>query len=63
MASIAGVESLNKGERGRSTRNVLKVIILCLIAIAAISSRLFSVISKLYSSMKLPRYWKRRYGD
>jgi len=49
MASVAAVESLNKGDRGKSTRNVLKVVILCLIAVAAISSRLFSVISKIYS--------------
>jgi len=49
MASVAAVESLNKGDRGKSTRNVLKVVILCLIAVAAISSRLFSVISKTYN--------------
>lgn len=32
------------GETGRSTRSVLRVIILVIIAAAAVSSRLFSVI-------------------
>lgn len=34
-----------KGSSGRNTRGLLRVIILCTIAAAAVSSRLFSVIS------------------
>lgn len=42
-----------KGSSGRNTRGLLRVIILCTIAAAAVASRLFSVISKsqLRSSM------------
>lgn len=42
-----------KGSSGRNTRGLLRVIILCTIAAAAVSSRLFSVISmsQLRSSM------------
>jgi len=46
MASLASFRTLLRGESGKKTRGVLKVIILCLIAVAAIASRLFSVISK-----------------
>lgn len=34
-----------KGSSGRNTRGLLRVIILCTIAAAAVASRLFSVIS------------------
>jgi dolichyl-diphosphooligosaccharide--protein glycosyltransferase len=43
MATQAA-EVLLKGESGRSTRSLLRVIILLTIAAAAVSSRLFSVI-------------------
>lgn len=43
MAAQVG-EAFFKGETGRNTRSLLRVIILCTIAAAAISSRLFSVI-------------------
>jgi hypothetical protein len=43
MATEA-VEVLLKGDSGRSTRSLLRVIILVTIAAAAVSSRLFSVI-------------------
>ena len=46
MAPLASFRTLLRGESGKKTRGVLKVIILCLIAVAAIASRLFSVISK-----------------
>lgn len=48
MASLAAVDVFTKGESGKNTRGVLRVIILCLIAAAAIASRLFSVISKFH---------------
>lgn len=35
---------LLKGESGRNTRGLLRVLILCTVAAAAVSSRLFSVI-------------------
>lgn len=39
-----GVDAFFKGETGRNTRGLLRLIILCTIAAAAIASRLFSVI-------------------
>lgn len=47
MASLGAYDTYLKGETGRKTRNFLKIIILCSIAAAAVSSRLFSVIRKL----------------
>jgi dolichyl-diphosphooligosaccharide--protein glycosyltransferase len=45
MATVTeGYEFFLKGESGRSTRTVLRVVILLTIAAAAVSSRLFSVI-------------------
>ena len=38
------IEPFLKGEGGRNTRGMLRIIILCTIAAAAVSSRLFSVI-------------------
>ncbi|CAO1606210.1 hypothetical protein XANCAGTX0491_009711 [Xanthoria calcicola] len=38
------LEPLLKGETGRNTRGLLRLIILCTIAGAAVASRLFSVI-------------------
>lgn len=43
-ASAPGSEFFFKGESGRNTRGLLRLIILCTIAAAAISARLFSVI-------------------
>lgn len=40
----AGLEPLLKGDTGRNTRGLLRLIILCTIAGAAVASRLFSVI-------------------
>ncbi|KAK0510828.1 hypothetical protein JMJ35_006380 [Cladonia borealis] len=40
----AGLEPFLKGDSGRNTRGLLRIIILCTIAAAAIASRLFSVI-------------------
>lgn len=40
----SGLEIFLKGSSGRNTRGLLRLIILCLVAAAAISSRLFSVI-------------------
>jgi hypothetical protein len=43
-------EPFFKGSTGRNTRGVLRLTILCLIAAAAIASRLFSVIRECASS-------------
>jgi hypothetical protein len=50
MAQLAIVDTLTKGDSGRKTRGVLRVTILCLIAVAAIASRLFSVIREYSTS-------------
>ena len=42
----AGIEPFLKGDTGRNTRGLLRLIILCTIAGAAVTSRLFSVIRK-----------------
>lgn len=46
MMVAAGLETFLKGDSGRNTRGLLRIIILCTIAAAAIASRLFSVIRK-----------------
>ena len=46
MMVAAGLEPFLKGDSGRNTRGLLRIIILCTIAAAAIASRLFSVIRK-----------------
>lgn len=46
MASTA-VAPFLKGNTGRNTRGLLRIVILCTIAAAAIASRLFSVIRML----------------
>lgn len=43
--ATASIEPFLKGETGRNTRGLLRLIILCTIAGAAVASRLFSVIS------------------
>lgn len=40
------IDPFFKGDMGRNTRGILRLIILCTIAAAAVASRLFSVISK-----------------
>ena len=47
--SDAAVEPFFKGSTGRNTRGILRLTILCLIAAAAVASRLFSVIRKCAS--------------
>lgn len=44
MAAMTGVEPLFRGNTSKNTRGLLRIIILCTIAAAAISARLFSVI-------------------
>ena len=44
-----------KGSTGRSTRGVLRITILCVIAAAAVASRLFSVIRTC--TLKKPQVW------
>ena len=56
MATI-GLEPFLKGDGGRNTRGMLRIIILCTIAAAAVASRLFSVIRK--STFILPLPWRR----
>ena len=48
MAVKTPLEPFLRGDTGRNTRSLLRIIILCTIATAAIASRLFSVIRKLY---------------
>ena len=45
MMVAASIEPFLKGDTGRNTRGLLRLIILCTIAGAAVASRLFSVIS------------------
>ena len=47
MAESSKFDVLLKGSSGRSTRGLLRIIILLTIAAAAVSSRLFSVIRTL----------------
>lgn len=47
------VDVLLKGKTGRNTRGLLRIIILCTIAAAAVASRLFSVIRKSSRESKL----------
>lgn len=42
--ALSHIEPFLKGQTGRSTRWLLRVVILCTIAAAAVASRLFSVI-------------------
>ena len=44
--ATTGMEPFLKGDGGRNTRGMLRIIILCTIAAAAVASRLFSVIRK-----------------
>lgn len=48
MAAIAVVDPLFSGTASKNTRGLLRIIILCTIAAAAVSARLFSVIRTLY---------------
>lgn len=55
--SATFVEPFLKGDTGRNTRGLLRLIILCTIAAAAVASRLFSVISEFFglSSVRLAK--------
>lgn len=44
---MEAIDPFLKGDSGRNTRGLLRLIILCTIAGAAVASRLFSVIRKL----------------
>ena len=44
QAEVPGAKFFFEGESGRNTRGLLRLIILCTIAAAAVASRLFSVI-------------------
>lgn len=44
--AVEALEPFLKGDTGRNTRGLLRLIILCTIAAAAVASRLFSVIRK-----------------
>jgi dolichyl-diphosphooligosaccharide---protein glycosyltransferase len=44
MAAAIAVDPLFRGTTGKNTRGLLRIIILCTIAAAAVSARLFSVI-------------------
>jgi hypothetical protein len=45
IMTVATENSYLTGAKGRNTRGLLRLVILCTIAAAAVSSRLFSVIS------------------
>lgn len=45
----SSLDVLLKGSSGRNTRGLLRIIILCTIAAAAVASRLFSVIRMCHS--------------
>src|ERR1700733_12727244 len=48
MAAIAAADPLFSGTTSKNTRGLLRIIILCTIAAAAVSARLFSVIRTHY---------------
>jgi hypothetical protein len=48
MAAAVAVDPLFSGTTSKNTRGLLRIIILCTIAAAAVSARLFSVIRTLY---------------
>ena len=58
----SSLDVLLKGSSGRNTRGLLRVIILVTIAAAAVSSRLFSVIS-MCQSQELMIYMLTRVQD
>ncbi len=50
--ATSSIEPFLKGETARNTRGLLRIIILCTIAAAAVASRLFSVI-RMFCPVKL----------
>lgn len=48
MAATTAADPLFSGTTSKNTRGLLRIIILCTIAAAAVSARLFSVIRTLY---------------
>lgn len=71
MAAPSSLDVLLKGDSGRSTRGLLRIIILLTIAAAAVASRLFSVIRTSQSDMtcsthancafRVRKYYSRMY--
>ena len=53
----SSLDVLLKGNSGRNTRGLLRIIILITIAAAAVSSRLFSVIRMQETSLTLHFFW------
>lgn len=60
--TATSVDPLFKGSTGRDTRGLLRLVILCTIAAAAVASRLFSVIST-YSNEQQLHEWSRSRGS
>ena len=58
--AVEVLEPFLKGDTARNTRGLLRLIILCTIAAAAVASRLFSVIRK--SSPFQPESLLRQFG-
>ena len=60
--AVEVLEPFFKGDTGRNTRGLLRLIILCTIAAAAVASRLFSVIRKSspFRPERLPRHSEGR---
>ena len=52
MAVEAPLDPFLRGPMSKKTRGLLRIAILCFIAAAAVSSRLFSVISEMIESTK-----------
>lgn len=52
--AASSMDPFLRGNTGRNTRGLLRLIILCIIAAAAVSSRLFSVISKFAHASDIP---------
>ena len=52
--SANSLDLLASGGKARNTRTLLRVVILCFIAAAAIASRLFSVIRKYHRQQLFP---------
>lgn len=61
--TATAIDPFLKGETGRNTRGLLRVIILCTIAAAAVSSRLFSVIRQYIQSSHHPSGIQRSNAD
>lgn len=56
MPLSSSIDPFFEGDTGRNTRGILRLIILCTIAAAAVASRLFSVISKFSNGSIIFQY-------